>query len=75
MREMNVTIKKILLASGLGVIAWLSLMFILYTGAMLIVWVVSGLALFGLYTLWEKYAKLGLMKNEENFDILKLDKE
>jgi hypothetical protein len=44
------------------------------TGAMLIVCVVGGLALVGLYTLWEKYAKLELMKKEENFDILKSDK-
>jgi hypothetical protein len=41
------------------------------TGAMLIVLVFVVLALVGLYTLWEKYAKLELMKKEENFEILR----
>jgi len=72
---MNATIKKILIAGGLGIIAWLFIMFVLYTGIMLIVWIVGGLALIGLYGLWEKYAKLELMKKEENFDILKPDKK
>jgi hypothetical protein len=68
---MNATVKKILMAGGLGGIAWLFIMFVLYTGIMLIVWVVGGLAPIGLYSLWEKYAKLELMKKEENFEILR----
>jgi len=72
---MNPAIKKILLAGVLGVIAWLFFMFIIYTGAMLIGWVIFALLLFGAYALWNKHAKTELMKREENFDILKSDKD
>ena len=72
---MNPAIKKILLAGVLGIIAWLFFMFIIYTGAMLIGWVIFALLLFGAYALWNKHAKTELMKREENFDILKSDKD
>ena len=63
------------MVGGLGIIAWLLILFVIYTGIVLIIWVACGLALFGLYTLWERYAKQELMKKEENFDILKPDKK
>jgi len=68
---MNATIKKILLAGGLGVIAWLFFMLIIYTGAGLTGWVIFALILFGAYALWNKNASAELMKKEENFEILR----
>ena len=67
---MNATIKKILLAGGLGVIASLFVMFIFYTVTMLIVWVIFALILFCAYAHWNKHARTELMKKEENFEIL-----
>jgi len=71
---MNATIKKILIAGGLGVITSLLFMLIIYPGAMLMGWVIFVLILCGAYALWNKHARTELMKKEENFDILKSDK-
>jgi Flp pilus assembly protein TadB len=73
--KMNPTIKKILLAGGLGVIAWLFVMFFFYTVTMLIGWIIFAIILLCAYALWNKHARTELMKKEENFDILKPDKE
>ena len=72
---MNPTIKKILLTGGLGVIAWLFVMFIFYTVTVLIGWIIFAIILLCAYALWNKHARTELMKREENFDILKPDKE
>ena len=72
---MNPTIKKILLAGGLVTIAWLFAMFIFYTVALLIGWIIFAIILLCAYALWNKYARTELMKKEENFDILKPDKK
>lgn len=73
--KMNSTIKKFLIAIGLGVIAMLLFMLIIYTGAGLIGWGISALILFCVYSLRNKHTRTELMKKEENFDILKSDKE
>jgi len=65
------TIKKILLAVTFGVLAYLVILFVISTGMILLILTVIGLALYGAYTLWEKYAKEELLKKEENFDELK----
>ena len=70
---MNQTFKQILLVATFGVIAYLTILFVISTGAILIVLILIGLGLYGAYELWEKYAKLELMKKEENFDTLKLE--
>ena len=67
----NATIKKILTTGGLGVIASLSFMLIIYTGAGLIGWVIFALILFCAYALRNKHARTELMKKEENFEILR----
>ena len=68
------TIKKIILAIIFGTIAYLAIIFIMSTWVILTILTVVGLALFGAYTVWEKYAKNELMKKEENFSSLKEDK-
>jgi len=68
---MNQTVKNILLIAAFGIIAYVALIFIIYTGLTLIIWIIGALALVGAYKLWEDYAKNELMKREENFDILK----
>ncbi|MFZ4439330.1 MAG: hypothetical protein ACOYOS_12945 [Syntrophales bacterium] len=72
---MNLAIKKILLAGGFGVIAWLFVMFIFYTVTVLIGWIIFAIVLLYAYAIWNKHARTELMKKEENFDILKTDKE
>jgi len=67
----NETIKKVILIAIFGIIVYFALMFIIYTGVTLVIWVVGALALVGAYKLWEDYAKKELLKREENFNILK----
>lgn len=71
---MNQTVKQILSVALFGIIAYLAIMFIISTGAVLIVLIVIGLGIYGAYVLWEKYAKCELMKKEENFNTLKEEK-
>ena len=59
------------MAGGLGVIAWLFFMLIIYTGTMLIGGIIFALILCGAYALWNKHARTELMKKEENFEILR----
>jgi len=47
----------------------------MYTGAMLIGWLIFALILCGAYTLWNKHARTELMKKGETLDILKSDKK
>ncbi|HQF36526.1 MAG TPA: hypothetical protein PLL26_02690 [Candidatus Dojkabacteria bacterium] len=68
---MNQTLKQILSVALFGVIAYLTIIFIISTGTILIVLAVIGLGIYGAYELWEKYAKKELLKHEENFDTLK----
>lgn len=72
---MNTAFKNILIAGALCVIVWLFILLIIYAVALVIVLSVIGLAIFGLYILWEKYVKYELMKKEENFEILRSDNE
>ena len=49
----------------------LSAYFALSPTMLLTILSIVGLAAFGAYTLWERYAKQELLKKEENFDTLK----
>ncbi len=68
---MNQTVRQILSVALFGIIAYLAIVFIISSGAILIVLILIGLGIYGAYALWEKYAKFELMKKEENFDTLK----
>ena len=65
------TIKKIVVVIIFGIIVYLAIIFIIATWIVFVVLFTMGLALFGAYTAWDKYAKNELMKKEENFDELK----
>lgn len=64
------TIKKVITIIIFGSIAYLVMLFIISTWVILLVLTTVGLALFGAYTAWEKYAKNELMKKEENVNEL-----
>jgi len=62
----NTTFKKICTAGLLGVIVWLCVLFMIYTGVAIIAWLMIGLFLFGLCYLWNKYAKPIMASGEEH---------
>jgi len=67
---MKINMKDCLVIGTLAIIALLFLFFIIYTGVMLIIWIIAGGAILGLYALWDRFLKPWLLKHEENYDIL-----
>lgn len=63
-------LKKILVVFCFGLVACISIIFIVSTGMFLLILSILGFAAYGAFNLWEKYAKKELMKKEENLDIL-----
>jgi len=68
---MNETLKNVLMIVCLGVIMWLTVVFIISAGMIIFVLFIIGLVIYGLYNIWEKFSKNELSKKEENFNTLK----
>ncbi len=63
---MNAKFKNIFMAGSLGVIVWLCVLFLIFTGVTIIIWLIIGLVLFGLCHLWNKYAQPTIGPGEED---------
>ncbi len=64
---MSAALKNFLTAGCLGVLAWLSILFIAFAGFTLFVLLAIGLVLVGLYYWWDQYTKPELTE-EKPFD-------